>query len=276
MNNLLTDLTTVLMDAFWQDEYEQAKEILEEYPEMDVNDVHDEDGDSPLHCVAVDGELEMCKYLIEVKNANVNILNHERETPLYIAAMNGHLDLCQYLHDKGAYLDTRNTEGFTPFIAAAMYHQLNVCKFLHREGAHVHVKDYHDNNALIWAASENDTELCLFLVSIGLDVNQQDTYGNTSMKYCYTNANYTLLKQFCFAGARLPDFTNIDFRLQTKADERNKIRNYLTKQSIRKSILLLICVKSIRRLGANSPIKMLNTELIRKVCETLGGRIDLG
>jgi ankyrin repeat protein len=77
----------------------------------------DEDGDTPLHQAAYDGQLKVVTYLVS-KGANVNARNVFDETPLFVAVMNNQLEVVQYLCQQGADLSITNLEGETALDAA--------------------------------------------------------------------------------------------------------------------------------------------------------------
>ena len=92
-------------------------------------------GRTLLHCAAMSGKLEICKYLIE-DTSQINL--HPRDnagcTPLGYAAQYGHLDVCKLINvsDKNPMFHERwSPLGWgSPLDRAVYYGQLEVFKYL--------------------------------------------------------------------------------------------------------------------------------------------------
>ncbi|XP_028794229.1 serine/threonine-protein phosphatase 6 regulatory ankyrin repeat subunit C-like [Neltuma alba] len=76
-------------------------------------------GDTPLHCAASRGSLEMCKCIAEAQRDTqlIEARNEKGETPLFLAALHGHMDAFLYLHsrcpDPSSGLWKRSSDGET-------------------------------------------------------------------------------------------------------------------------------------------------------------------
>lgn len=79
-------------------------------------------GDTPLHCAASRGSVEMCKCIAEAQGGDDNYKliearNKVQETPLYLAALHGHKDAFLYLQslcaDKSVGPCRRGSDGDT-------------------------------------------------------------------------------------------------------------------------------------------------------------------
>ena len=56
--------------------------------------------DTPLHCAATKGRIEICKYIIsnvEDKNLAINAKNNDNDTPIDLAASRGHHQAADFL-----------------------------------------------------------------------------------------------------------------------------------------------------------------------------------
>jgi len=102
------------------DELESKKSILEVACECDnpeifkflvntfVKNVNQEDREkvfsgAPLHVACRFGKLELVKWLIEEKGANIHVgIKLEGSTPIYIASQKGYVEIVEYLVSKGA------------------------------------------------------------------------------------------------------------------------------------------------------------------------------
>jgi ankyrin repeat protein len=78
-------------------------------PEHDSED----DGSSPLHVAAFNGDMKLCSYYIS-RGAIIDEPNQVMETPLHVAAWNGHVQVTALLINKGAAVNAKNENGETP------------------------------------------------------------------------------------------------------------------------------------------------------------------
>ena len=68
---------------------------------QNINNYRDDRGNSSLHIWWWHDRIEMCKYLIEEKKAQVDARDQKGWTPLQIAAFHGRLKVIRYLVTKG-------------------------------------------------------------------------------------------------------------------------------------------------------------------------------
>lgn len=78
----------------------------------------DNQGLTPLHWATDRGDLEIVRYLVEEKKANLNILDDEGQTPLHYAAACGYPDIVRYLIKAGADYNVVDNSNSTPKDAA--------------------------------------------------------------------------------------------------------------------------------------------------------------
>ena len=62
-----------------------------------------DDEDTPLHCAAMGGRLDLVQYLISEKGCNPMCRGQNNNTPLHIASHLGHLDIVRYLVEERNY-----------------------------------------------------------------------------------------------------------------------------------------------------------------------------
>ncbi|MFC1841853.1 ankyrin repeat domain-containing protein [Candidatus Dependentiae bacterium] len=86
-----------------------------------------------------------------------------QDTPLHIAAINGRLDIVKFLKKNEAEIDAKNIGGSTPLHSAAYYGRLDVVKFLAKNGANIYAKDDTGNDPIHLAAWEDHLDIVKFL-----------------------------------------------------------------------------------------------------------------
>ena len=75
------------------------------------------DGDTPLHCAAMRGHFNICKFILE-NVGDKNPANNMGDTPLHYAAKTGQLKVCQLIISHLACQvnkNPRNNYGDTPY-----------------------------------------------------------------------------------------------------------------------------------------------------------------
>ena len=106
---------------------------------------------TPLHLAAKNGNLSVCKLIIENvldKNPTASNLNpplggrrqydstknymetEDRWTPLHLAASNGHFSVCELIIDNISEKNPEDQFGWTPLHSAAQNGHLRVCKLI--------------------------------------------------------------------------------------------------------------------------------------------------
>ncbi|WP_264705197.1 ankyrin repeat domain-containing protein [Wolbachia endosymbiont (group A) of Gymnosoma rotundatum] len=109
---------------------------LVEEKSADIN-AKDNFGRTPLHCAAEGCNLEVVKYLIEEKHVDVNVKSNGGQVLLHSAAEAGRLRIVKYLIEKGANLNVKDNVGQTPLHYAAMNDALKVVKYFIGKGAKI-------------------------------------------------------------------------------------------------------------------------------------------
>ena len=120
--------------------------VLINWPKTKV-EVRNTTDESPLMLAALNGELALCRLLIE-KNADVN---KPGWAPLHYAATNGHLDVMNLLLEENAYIDAASPNGTTPLMMAALYGTPSAVKLLLEAGADPMLKNVQGLSALDFA-----------------------------------------------------------------------------------------------------------------------------
>lgn len=230
-----TALRRELLENLKNENLERCKQLLDENIHLDAEISKFRFGWNKLHWAAYKGDLNTARSLIKEKKVNVNTRGlHLFNNPLMIAANRGHLAICQLLYENGADLNAKCEMGYSAFVSAAINEHVEICNFLEEKGADLS----------------------------GMDVDGLVNICNHGCLY--------LLKRCCLSGALLlPDLGQI-FYLDSVSDEKQiEIDNYISKQPIRQSILILLSPLLVRRLGTRSPIRILSVDVMRELFATL-------
>lgn len=154
---------------------------------MDPNSVDEKNdsGTTPLEVAAFEGNIEICKFLIE-KGANVNNVSNEGVTPLFqaIDQSESH-EVVKLLLENGAdpnlMCGTEGQQGF-PLDQACLRGQIEIVKELIKHGAKVNAVDEYDCSALATAVAREKPEITKLLLKHGADINKGKIEGLNIVK----------------------------------------------------------------------------------------------
>ncbi|CAL4163460.1 unnamed protein product, partial [Meganyctiphanes norvegica] len=71
----------------------------------------DSDGNTALHLAAMEGNIQICRLLVDKNQLSVNKLNKAGKTPLHLAAIHGKFDACKVLTEKRSEIWKKDNEG---------------------------------------------------------------------------------------------------------------------------------------------------------------------
>jgi ankyrin repeat protein len=196
-----------LMEAFKHGHRDRARSLLEEHSRIDVNKVKDTFGKRPLHYSADGDDLDMSRYLVEVRNADVNITDGSETSPFITAAARGNLSICQFLQEKDADINHKNIHGETALIFAAAVGHLSMCQFLETKGANLNIVCKRGESALSHAILRGNLDICRFLYDKGASLDFQNKYGITAFMYACARGSLDICR---FLEATGPDITTKD------------------------------------------------------------------
>lgn len=77
---------------------------------VNVNEIDQIYGNSPLCYAVKNSDLKIVKFLLTAKNIDVNVVDKDGRTPLHHAAQRGYVDLAEYLIKIGA--DVNSVDNF--------------------------------------------------------------------------------------------------------------------------------------------------------------------
>lgn len=107
-------------------------------PKIDVNKVHEDSGDSPLHAVCRVGSGGMAHAMLKHPDVNYNLRDKKGMTPLSRACSMGFLDLVKkiLLNDQ-VLIDTRSDGNYTPIMYSALFPHIPITEALLADWRHI-------------------------------------------------------------------------------------------------------------------------------------------
>ncbi|EYU22671.1 hypothetical protein ABFS82_02G101700 [Erythranthe guttata] len=135
-----------------------------------VADVKDANKRGALHFAAREGQIDVCKYLLEDLKMDANTKDDDGETPLLHATRQGHSDTAKYLLDRGADPSIPSELGTTALHHAAGLGDIELLKFLLTKDVDVDLQS-DAGTPLIWAAGHAQQESVEVLLEHKADPN---------------------------------------------------------------------------------------------------------
>jgi ankyrin repeat protein len=177
MNPCCCCIEEAVFEAVRDSDFDLAKQILEQNPDFDVNTKSD---NNLIHSCSALGNLEILRYLIEIRKADVNLRSEgTKETPILVAVKRRHLNIVQYLAENGANLDIQDPYGNTALFHSRNDITLELCKVLIEKGADLNVKNKGGQTVLAYAVKAGQYHLSELLITNGADLNMQNAAGMT-------------------------------------------------------------------------------------------------
>lgn len=148
--------------AIKRNDLNELKSVIKKYPQLDINQIFNETGDTPLIMAIKNDFKEIQNYLIEI-GANLNKPNLNKETPLIVAAAFGRLSTIEILLEKKVDLEAQDANGDSALHVALKRCHDSVGTILINNGANIRTTDRQGKNAWI-LARENDAFNSLELI----------------------------------------------------------------------------------------------------------------
>lgn len=134
-----------------------------------------------IHELAMKGDLEGVKELIEKDPGTVNAKDSDGRTPLHWACRGVHLDLVKLLVERGADVNAEDNNGVVPLHSLATRNSAEAIEFLTAKGANVDAVSYGGNTALHYAALSDAADAAAVLIKEGADMEIKEDYGRTPL-----------------------------------------------------------------------------------------------
>jgi ankyrin repeat protein len=137
-------------------------------------------GETPLHYLAVENQIEAIKALVEKKGADVNTLNDFGCSPISDAARLGYVDLVKYLLSVGAKLQLPQQKELV-LHGAVRSGSVEMVKFILSAGAAVNDVESLGETALHVAAEDDHVEIVQLLLEAGADPTAKRIFDETPL-----------------------------------------------------------------------------------------------
>jgi ankyrin repeat protein len=155
----------------------------------------DHDLRSPLHISACQGNMKICKWLVDNCHMNVNLVDKFGGTPLYEAFWNGHFELLSFLYTHGARMPACKAKELAFYLNAFVYEgNLKAIKCLIKCGFNPDIGDYEGRNALHLAVITNHFDIVRYLVEeTCASLNATDQFKQTAIQYASSLSDPVIL-----------------------------------------------------------------------------------
>jgi ankyrin repeat protein len=150
---------------------------------------------TPLHCAAVNENLEILKTLIK-QGGDIRAIDSAGQTLLHCAAwFNSNPAIIDFLIGKELDISAKDRFGATPLHYAARNEHLSILKTLIGQGGDIHTVASAGQTLLHYAAWFNSNPAIIdFLIGKGLDISAKDKIGATPLHYAARNKNPEILE----------------------------------------------------------------------------------
>ena len=175
--------------------------ILLEKSIFDVN-MADDDGWTPLHFSARDGNLELFQFFCD-NGSKYSLKTEDGSNCLHIAADEGHLSLCKALLEINFYdLQATDNDGWAPLHYSARNGSYDLFQFFCGKGSDPYLKTNDGCNCLHIAADDGHLEFCRALIEKHkFKADMTDEKRMTPLHHSASSGSHELFKFFA-------DFTN--------------------------------------------------------------------
>uniref|UniRef100_A0A3P8WM50 Ankyrin repeat and sterile alpha motif domain containing 1A n=1 Tax=Cynoglossus semilaevis TaxID=244447 RepID=A0A3P8WM50_CYNSE len=161
--------------AAWKGDEHIVKLLVHQGPSHPKINEQNNDNETPLHCAAQYGHIEVVQLLLE-ELTDPTMRNNKFETPLDLAALYGRLEVVKLLLSAHPNLLSCNTKTHTPLHLASRNGHLSVVEVLLDAGMDINYET-EKGSALHEAALYGKTDVVQKLLSAGIDVNILDKKG---------------------------------------------------------------------------------------------------
>lgn len=156
-------------------------------------------GQTFMHELARDGDVLSAEALMNA-GCEIDAADEEGRRPLHEAAINGRLEMVKFLTKNGALMDAPiHPFGYTALFYAVEQGHTTIVRHLIAAGANIEVEDRLSGQGLLHiAALRGDMEMTGILIAAGINVFREDKKGQNARdfasRYCHAQLEKALLK----------------------------------------------------------------------------------
>jgi ankyrin repeat protein len=220
---------------------------------------------TPLHHAIENDHIDCVKYLVNERNADIDFACEKGCTPLYYAAAYGHIEHVKFLLEKGAIYDDDDVD-----IAACNGHLECVRYFVEQKGANVNKHDENGWGVIHSAARSGHLECIEYCVENGANINavtinSYDTrIQHTPLSLAIESGHVDCVKYLLSSGANPFDKLDLLYIYWFSESKELVMKARKAFKEIQ-AIQAMMSVKTHPRLGQTSTLKVLPTDLIRRL-----------
>ncbi|XP_048134133.1 ankyrin-3-like [Rhodamnia argentea] len=145
-----------------------------------VAEAKDDEGRGALHFAALEGNIELCKYLLEALKLDVDPKDVYGNTPLQFAADLPQIETAEYLIDQGADPLIPNDVGLTVLHYSAGTGKIELLNLLHSKGFDVDFQTSH-GSPLLFSVVQDAQDAVKFLLEHHANPDAENDYGLTPL-----------------------------------------------------------------------------------------------
>uniref|UniRef100_A0ABD2W6N1 Palmitoyltransferase n=1 Tax=Trichogramma kaykai TaxID=54128 RepID=A0ABD2W6N1_9HYME len=188
-----------LLELLRAGELEAADELIELHG-PGILGARDEWGYTAGHWAALDGDLELSRFLLE-RGAPLDLpcLGTQGPRPIHWACRKGHSAVVQLLLRRAhVAVDAADFKGLTPLMTACMFGRAATAALLLGSGAGPLLADVNGDTALHWAAYKGHADLIrLLLCCSGVEARQADHFGSSPLHLACLAGHTACVRLLC-------------------------------------------------------------------------------
>ena len=159
---------------------------------------------------AASGDLAEVKYGLEANKYDINMKNADGNTATHLAAVNGQMEVLKYLLKRTPDLEIKNNVQDTPLLAAAAKDKSEAARALVAAGADVNTHDGGYTYPLHWVAHFGDLDLAKAMVAKGVELDVRTRKEERTPVYYAVSADRGAVLEFLVSQGARTDIPGTD------------------------------------------------------------------